>query len=112
MVTPCPFNTVLWRIVVLRLNGFEEGYYSLLDQNRNIDFKIFKNDANLEKSLMSNNYVQRMNVFAKGFLKLREENDKAFLSDLRVEHEPHYFFTAALAERDLSILTAGAMRKP
>ena len=32
LVTPTPFNTMLWRVVVMGDGGYREGYYSVLDR--------------------------------------------------------------------------------
>ena len=101
-VTPSPFNTVLWRVVVLRPGGFEEGYYSLLDKQRLVQLDAFNTDTALAQTLKANPDVQRMVAFTSGFVKFQEENGIALLSDLRMGQEPNYVFTFALAERDSS----------
>ena len=99
-VTPAPLNTILWRVVVLRPGGFEEGYYSLFDKERRIQLDSFKSDDTLRDALKSNKDVQRLTAFTGGFVKLQEKNGKALLSDLRMGQEPGYVFTFAIAERD------------
>jgi inner membrane protein len=99
-VTPSPFNTVLWRVVVLRPDGFEEGYYSLFDTQRRVQLDAFSTDTALAQTLKANPDAQRMVGFTSGFVKFKEENGRALLSDLRMGQEPHYVFTFALAERD------------
>jgi inner membrane protein len=99
-VTPSPLNTVLWRVVVLRPQGFEEGYYSLFDKQRSVQLDAFTSDTALGAALETNNDVLRMVAFTNGFVKLHEENGKALLSDLRMGQEPHYVFAFTLAERD------------
>jgi inner membrane protein len=98
--TPAPLNTILWRVVVLRPGGFEEGYYSLFDKERRIQLDPFKSDDTLRDALKSNKDVQRLTAFTGGFVKLQEKNGKALLSDLRMGQEPGYVFTFAIAERD------------
>jgi inner membrane protein len=99
-VTPSPLNTVLWRVVVLRPQGFEEGYYSLLDKERSVRLDVFTSDTTLGEALKTKNDVQRMLAFTNGFVKLHEKDGKALLSDLRMGQEPHYVFAFALAEQD------------
>jgi inner membrane protein len=99
LVTPTAFNTVLWRVVVMRDDGFEEGFYSLLDGESKIRFDAFPSDAALYQSLKDLWAVQRMAWFTHGFFKMQEQGDKALLSDLRMGQEPNYVFTFAVAQR-------------
>ena len=41
LVTPTPFNTVLWRVVVMTPGAYHEGFYSLLDKEPAIHFDRF-----------------------------------------------------------------------
>jgi inner membrane protein len=99
LVTPSPFNTLLWRIVVMREGGFEEGYFSLFDRERKIRFDRFTIDAALYESLKDVWAVDRMAWFTRGFFKMQIKDDKALLTDLRMGQEPHYVFSFAVAER-------------
>ncbi|MGL5002428.1 MAG: metal-dependent hydrolase, partial [Casimicrobium sp.] len=61
--TPSPLNTILWRVVVMRENGYEEGFYSLLDRERKIRFDRFSNDEALYRTLQNEWAVARMAWF-------------------------------------------------
>jgi inner membrane protein len=97
--TPAPFNTILWRVVVMRENGFEEGFYSLLDRERTIRFDAFPHDKTLFDSTKNFWAVQRMAWFTRGFFAMNERGGKAILSDLRMGQEPNYVFSFVVAER-------------
>jgi inner membrane protein len=97
--TPSPFNTILWRVVVMRENGYDEGFYSLFDRDRKIRFDRFASDDALYRNLRSEWAVERMAWFTRGFFKMEERDGKAILSDLRMGQEPNYVFAFALAER-------------
>ena len=99
-VTPAPLNTILWRIVILRPQGHEEGYYSLLDKERSIKLHAFASNIKLHDALKNNIDAQRMIAFTNGFVKFEEKGGKALLSDLRMGQEPYYVFTFKLAQRD------------
>jgi inner membrane protein len=99
LVTPTPFNTLLWRIVVMREGGFEEGYYSLFDRERKIRFDSFTTDAALYELLKDVWAVDRMAWFTRGFFKMQIKGDKALVTDLRMGQEPHYVFSFAIAQR-------------
>jgi len=98
LVTPSPFNTLLWRIVVIREGGFEEGYYSLFDRERKIRFDRFTTDTALYESLKDVWAVDRMAWFTRGFFKMQIKGDKALITDLRMGQEPHYIFSFAVAQ--------------
>ena len=102
LVTPTAFNTVLWRVVAMRKDGYDEGYYSLLDGSRVVRFRHFASDRALEKSLKEVWAVQRMAWFSRGFYKVHAQNGGAFITDLRMGQEPWYSFDflVALRERD------------
>lgn len=99
LVTPTPFNTIAWRIVVMRENGYFEGFHSLLDTDRTLRFDDFSSPSALIKELEGNWAAQRMAWFTHGFYSLRELNGQAILTDLRMGQEPNYVFQFALAQR-------------
>lgn len=99
LVTPALLNTLLWRVVVMRPDGYEEGFYSLLDKERRIQFDAFPSSAKLRQDLAANPDVQRLASFTHGFFKIQEQSGKAVLTDLRMGQEPGYAFSFALAEQ-------------
>jgi len=99
LVTPTPFNTLLWRVVVMRDDGFEEGFVSLLDGGRPIRFDRFTSDTALYEVLRGQWAVQRMAWFSRGFFRLHEEGGAAFITDLRMGQEPNYSFSFRVAQR-------------
>lgn len=99
-VTPTPFNTVAWRIVVMRADGHAEGFYSFFDADRHIEFDTFASQRALAPQLGNNPALRRMAWFTHGFYSLREVQGRAILADLRMGQEPGYVFQFALAQRD------------
>ncbi len=99
LVTPAPLNTILWRVVVMRPNGLDEGYYSLLDAERKIKFERFASDTQLFEATKNIWAVQRMAWFTHGFFKMQKKDGKAILTDLRMGSEPNYAFSFELAHR-------------
>lgn len=106
LVTPSPFNSILWRVLVRREDGYAEGFYSLLDAERRVRFERFPHDLRLEAELKrANNPAHaRMAAFTHGFYALREENGKVRLSDLRMGQEPNYTFAFHIADRRDGVL--------
>ncbi len=99
LVTPAPFNTILWRVVVMRPDGFDEAYYSLLDRGRKIRFEHHASDGPLFEATKNIWAVQRMAWFTHGFFKMQQKDGKAILTDLRMGAEPNYVFSFELAQR-------------
>ncbi|MCU0977422.1 MAG: metal-dependent hydrolase [Steroidobacteraceae bacterium] len=67
LVTPTPFNTVLWRVVVMDETGYHEGFYSLLDGGRPIDLVRHSSEPALLDGLREDWAVRRLAWFSKGF---------------------------------------------
>lgn len=100
LVTPAPFNTLLWRVVAVAGDHYHEGYRSLLDDEPLIDFERFERGAALEREVQGLDALRRVAAFSKGFYALREQGGRILLSDLRMGLEPHYVFTFVIAERN------------
>ena len=102
LVTPTPFNTVLWRVVVMTPGAYHEGFYSLLDQGTDIHFDRFDAGQALAPAIGDLPAVQRMAWFTRGFYKLSRDQDRWLVTDLRMGQEPSYtfaFVTAVSATR-------------
>ena len=92
LVTPAPFNTVLWRVVAVTPTDYREGFYSLLDDGRDIRFDVFDRGAGLIAAYRGDAHHDRMARFTHGFYKMEARDGRAWLSDLRMGQEPAYSF--------------------
>jgi len=72
LVTPTPFNSLLWRVVVMDDGGYHEGYYSLLDSRPHVRLRRHLSNTALLESLRSDWSVQRLAWFSKGFYRVSE----------------------------------------
>lgn len=99
LVTPTPFNTLLWRVLVMTPEGYREGFYSLVDGERAIDFDRFERNTELYRELRDVRGVQRMAWFSHGFFKMQERDGQVRITDLRMGQEPFYSFNFVVAER-------------
>jgi inner membrane protein len=97
LVTPSPFNTVLWRVVAMTPDGYHEGFHSLLDESPRIRFERFDRGQALHAALADHPPVQRIAWFSHGFYKLVQQGDRVLISDLRMGQEPTYTFTFEVA---------------
>ncbi len=100
LVTPTAFNTLLWRVVAMREDGYEEGFHSLLDDARTLRFEHFPTDRALERELPQLWPVRRMQWFTHGLYKMHRRGDYAYITDLRMGQEPNYSFNFRVARRE------------
>ena len=98
-LTPTPFNTVLWRVVVQTEDGYLEGFDSLLVEEGVMRFKAYESDKQALRDAHDVWAVARLRWFSQDFVKAYVENDRLMLSDLRMGQEPTYVFTHVAAER-------------
>jgi inner membrane protein len=99
LVTPSPFNTILWRVVAMRPDGsYEEGFHSLLDAHP-MRFRRFEHSLPLREALAAIDGVRRLGGFTLGFYKVHEQGGRAWVTDLRMGQEPHYTFSFLVAQR-------------
>ncbi len=72
LVTPTPFNTLLWRIVVMDDSGYHEGFRSLLDRAEGVQLTYYPSRTDLVEPLREEWAVRRLAWFSKGFYGVRE----------------------------------------
>ncbi|GAL15591.1 membrane-bound metal-dependent hydrolase [Vibrio astriarenae] len=98
IVMPTPFNTVLWRVLVLEEDKYWEGLASLLDADKRIDFVSRPlGDWPLEDKPQT---LQGLKAFSHNYLNYREENGTLIVSDLRLGMANNLSFQFAYAEKD------------
>jgi inner membrane protein len=94
---PAPFNTVLWRVVVMTDNGYLEGFDSLLVDEGAMRFDAYPSDTEALRQAGDIWAVNRLQWFANGFVKASRWDDQLVISDLRMGLEPHYVFSHVVA---------------
>ena len=97
LVTPTPFNSLLWRVVAISDDQYLEGFYSVFDTQASIVFDYFPRGKELSKRVESNTGLRQIRAFSQGFYKVHEESGKVLVTDLRMGIEPNYVFSFALA---------------
>lgn len=93
-----PFNTILWRTVVMTPKGYAEGWYSLLDNDRHIDFTFHNSQQQLLTGLEQHWPVTRLQWFTKGFYRVGQEGESVVVTDLRMGAENFYAFRFKVGE--------------
>lgn len=92
LVTPAPFNTVLWRVVAMGPTQYAEGHYSLFDEGTTIDWRRYPRGAALAERHAGVEGLRRMAAFTHGFFRVLEDDGRLYVTDLRMGQEPHYTF--------------------
>lgn len=98
-ITPAPFNTLLWRVVVLTEEGYLEGFDSLAIDEGPVRFDAYPSDWRSLEDASDVWAVARLRWFSGDFMKVSIVDDRLLLADLRMGQEPMYVFTHAVATR-------------
>ncbi|MDJ0910741.1 MAG: metal-dependent hydrolase [Woeseiaceae bacterium] len=99
-LTPTPFNTLLWRVVVMTDDGYLEGFDSLVIDEGGIDFVAYSSDMQSLDDASDVWAVAQLRWFSHDFLRARVIDDRLVLADLRMGTEPTYVFTHVVAVRE------------
>ena len=97
---PMPFNTLLWRVVVMTPDGFLEGERSLVADSGPMVFREYPSDTQAIERVGEFAAVRRLLWFNHAFMKAEVRDRQLVLSDLRMGAEPDYSFRFVVAERD------------
>jgi inner membrane protein len=84
-----PFNSLLWRAVVMADNGYYEAYYSLLDATNDIRFSHYPSERKLLNGIEDHWPVQSLQWFSRGIYSIAQIQDDIVISDLRIGVEPN-----------------------
>lgn len=98
LTTPTPFNTILWRAVVMDEEGYYDGFYSLLDKTEDIQFTPYPSHKALLDGIEDHWPVKRLQWFSHGFYSVTATGNDIFIADLRMGLEPDYVFRFKVAE--------------
>ena len=100
MATPTPFNSLLWRILVMTPEGdYLEGYHSLADgDDRPPALRRRDGGRRLLEPLSHTWAVRRMRWFTDGYYAARLDGRRVVLVDLRMGLEPLYVFQFVVGE--------------
>lgn len=97
LTTPAPFNTLVWRILVVDDDTYLEGYYSVLAPDRPIEFSQHDKNTALLEAAEHLAAVDRLQWFSHGFIKGSMREDYLVITDLRMGVEGSYVFNHAVA---------------
>ena len=109
LATPTPFNSLLWRILVMKPDGdYLEGYHSLADgDDRPPALRRYDGGRRFLEPLSHTWAVRRLQWFTGGYYTARLDGRRVVLVDLRMGLEPSYAFQFVVGE-----ITAGGAAAP
>ncbi len=94
---PSPFNTLLWRVVVLTGDQYLEGYDSFIADDDPIEFTEYQRGTALMNDALTIEPVGQLQWFAHDYVRAEIVNDELIVTDLRMGTEPKYIFAFAVA---------------
>lgn len=119
--TPTPFNNLLWRATADTGDGFLVGHYSLLDDDRRIDFLNVPQRTNLVERFAGQAPLERLQWFSRGYYTASHRGDTLLVHDLRFARsdlwlgdEGDYVFTFRLqrSPQDEDVLVGFEQQSP
>ena len=109
---PMPFNTLLWRVVVMTPDGYLEGERSVVADRGPMHFRAYAEDRAARDALARIPAAARLLWFNHHFAKAEVREDKLLLTDLRMGAEPDYTFRFVVAERVTASVNTAQGPKP
>ncbi len=100
VVSPAPFQALVWRVVAVAGDRGYEGYRSLLDDTDTMRFEPFDRGSGLLAALADDPSVERLRWFSGGMVKATRRGVDVLVTDLRMGAEPDYVFTFVVASAD------------
>ncbi len=97
LVVPTPFNTLLWRVVLMHDDRYSEGFHSLLDPPQAIRFEHYDRGRDLDLKTADFADADLIRDFSKGFYSLDDDGHAVRITDLRMGVQPYYTFSFAFA---------------
>jgi inner membrane protein len=99
LTEPTPFNTLAWRIVVVRIDGrqYFEGFFSYVT-GRITPLQPMISQPELLATAPSP-ALERLQAFTQGFYSVQDVGKDIVLADLRMGIDPKYAFRFVLGEK-------------
>ena len=91
-----PFNILLWKVIGLQEDRYENLYYSLLDEEGKPEIYQHPRHPELTECLTDTAAFRKLEWFSRGFFRTELVGDKVVVSDLRMGLTPGYAFRFAI----------------
>ncbi|MEE4246744.1 MAG: metal-dependent hydrolase [Kangiellaceae bacterium] len=106
LTTPAPFNTLLWRVMIIDDEYYYDAFVSIFDEPVEPGYQRYQRRPELLSTLTNSWHVERLKWFTKGFYKVAEQDQSIIVSDIRMGLEPNYAFNFVVAERINDLIEA------
>lgn len=83
LLTPTPFNSLLWFIAIKDTNGYYIGYHSVLNRKEKIDLEYYPRNDSLLNYVHDSHEVNTLLRFAQGYYTVEKRNDTLIFNILR-----------------------------
>ena len=83
LTNPAPLTNILWTAIVEGSDSYWIGYYSLLDDNRDISFRRIEKNHNLIEKIKHQEIIERLIFISNGYYCIREENGSIIFYDIK-----------------------------
>ncbi len=98
LIVPAPLNSLLWRVLATRTDGYYEGFYSFFDGDDAIPMRAFLSQPELLDGIEDHWPVKRLRWFTKGFYSVGRIDRDVVITDLRMGLEESYVFRFKVGE--------------
>lgn len=106
-----PFNILVWKVIGLRQNSYDNMYLSLLDGAGPAEIYSHPRHLELVSCLQTSAAFRKLDWFSRGFYRAELIDGNVVLSDLRMGLTPGYAFRFVIGEtRDTAIEPSGPER--
>jgi inner membrane protein len=95
-----PFNILVWKVIGLGEDRYDNLYYSLLDGAGPPEIYVHPRHPELIACLQDSNSFRKLDWFSRGFFRTDLVGNKVVMSDLRMGLTPGYAFRFAIGELD------------
>lgn len=80
---PTPFNAILWSVTAETEQGYYTGYYSLLDDNKDIEFRFFPKNHHLLDPYLGHPELRKLIRITEGYYTVEAMENMLVMNDLR-----------------------------
>lgn len=102
MSSPMPFNTLLWRVLIMEDQGYKEAFVSIFDGPDSFTAKTYSSAPLASRELESLWAFRRLRWFTQGFMRITETDGVIRITDLRMGQQDNYLFNFDIAQRSPS----------
>jgi len=94
-----PFNILLWKVIGLREDSYDNLYLSLLDDDGPVEVYSHERHPELAACLQETDAFAKLDWFSRGYYRTELVGDDVVMSDLRMGLTPGYAFRFVIGER-------------